>query len=166
MVGAAGEDGDGAVELFGEHGAGEGVGPGLRSEGELQVGPDQDRGIEPVRAADDQGEAGDPFIPPAGEAGGELAGGERRPMFVAGDDALMVQPREEGRGFGRLPGASGFDLDEADRREAERAAAGLGAGYPVTGEGGFGRAAQPADADQIELEGQRASSLQFAATPR
>ena len=156
MVRAAREDGDGAVDLFGEHGAGEGVRPGLGSEGELQVGPGQDRGVEAVRAADDQGETGDAFISPACEAGGELAGGERRPMFVAGDDALMVQAWEEGRGFGRLAGAFGFDLDEADGREAERPAAGLSPGYPVTGECGFGRPAQAADADQVELEGQRA----------
>ncbi len=38
MIGRARQDGDGAIDLFGQHGAGQGVRPGLGSEGQHLVG--------------------------------------------------------------------------------------------------------------------------------
>src|SRR5215469_8328437 len=55
VIGLASHEAGGAVELLGEHGAGQRMGPGLRSERQRLVGAGQDRRVEPVGAADDEG---------------------------------------------------------------------------------------------------------------
>ena len=54
MVGRSGQDGHGAVDLFGQHGAHEGVRPGLGPEGQLFAGGGKDACVQPVRPADDE----------------------------------------------------------------------------------------------------------------
>ena len=55
MIGGAGEDGGGAVELLGRHDAGEHVRPDHRAEGEREVGAGADRLAVPVGAAEGEG---------------------------------------------------------------------------------------------------------------
>ncbi len=65
------EDRPGAVELFGEHGAGEQVRPGLRAEREDEISAVEDRAVEPFGASEGEHETasgGGPFAEGNGEA--------------------------------------------------------------------------------------------------
>jgi hypothetical protein len=97
----AGEDGGGAVELFGEDEAREGMGEGEGAEGEKQVGAGAG-GVGPaVGRTDGEEDVGPAFIAAGAEPGGEGFGSERAAATVGedGEGAGAVKGFEE-RGFG------------------------------------------------------------------
>jgi len=152
MVGAAGEDRDGAVDLFGEHDADQGMGPGLDAEGEGLVGSGEDVGGEAVGAADHQDELAHAVVAQAGDAGGEGARGVRLAVLVATDDVSVLEVVQQELALGGLTRLSAFQLEDLDRAEPERAARGGGALGVVAREVGLGRAAETADDEEGELQ--------------
>jgi len=85
MIGAAGQDGDRAIDLLGQHRPHQGVGPGLNPKGQTLAGDGQDRSVQAVGPADDQGQATHAVVAQLGDAPGEGAGGQGLAMFIAGD---------------------------------------------------------------------------------
>ena len=82
------EDRPGAVELFGEHGAGQQVRPGLRAEREDEIGAVEDRTVEPLRASDgehDVASGGGPFP----EGNGEAVAREGVAGLIKGDEEAI-----------------------------------------------------------------------------
>ena len=152
MVGRSRQDGHGAVDLFGQHHADEGVGPGLDAEGEGLVGSGEHLGGQAVGAADHQHELPDAVVAKARDPGGEGARRMRLAVLVASDDVCVLQVLQEEFALGGLAGLSAFQLDDLDRPEPERASRGGGALGIVAGELGLGRAAQTADDEEGELQ--------------
>jgi hypothetical protein len=152
MVRAAGQDGHRPVDLLGEHGADQGVRPGLHAEGEGLVGAGQDVGREAVGAADCQHDLAHAIVAQAGEAGGEGAGGMRLAVLVATDDVSVFQVLQQELALGGLAGLAAFQLDNLDRAETERTPGGGGALGIVPRQFGLGRAAQAADDEEGELQ--------------
>jgi len=116
MIGRAGENGHGAIDLLRQHGPHEGVGPGLHAERQLFPRGVQDAGREPVRSADDQHKP--PLAPVAqlGDAVGKGAGGVGRPVLVAGDKVgALGQGGEDRVRLGVLAGLLRFDFQDVDR---------------------------------------------------
>jgi hypothetical protein len=105
VVGVAGEDGEGAVELLGEDDAGQLVGQGDESEREEEVGPGAGGGGPAVGWTDGEDEALGAVVAEAAEASGEVLGGELLAAAVeengvgVGAAGLLLEPFEEG-GFG------------------------------------------------------------------
>jgi hypothetical protein len=105
VVGVAGEDGEGAVELLGEDYAGEFVGQGDESEREEEVGSGAGVGGPAVGGADGEDEALGALVAKTADAGGEGLGGKLLAASVeqdgvgAGSTGLLIEPFEE-EGFG------------------------------------------------------------------
>jgi hypothetical protein len=155
VVRRAGEDGDGAIDLFGQHRPRQGVGPRLGAEREPLGGSVQDARIQAVGAADDEGDAAQSLVAQALEALGEGAGGEGPAMFVAGDQRPLGEVREERLGLGRLPRATGLDFQDLDRGDPQGPAGGGRPRRPVQRQPRLGRCAQAPDADEDDGEAQR-----------
>ena len=81
VVGVAGEDGEGAVDLFGEDGAGELVGEGDGAEGEDEGGAGAGGGGPAVGGADGEDDGLGAGVAQAAEVGGEVFGGELLPRL-------------------------------------------------------------------------------------
>lgn len=147
MIRMPGGDRLGAIELFGEHRAGEHVGPGEAAEREFGVCTGQHGGIQPFRAADHEGDRAAGGLPVA-EAGGEGGAVQRF--------AVEVQHHQQGfGGEGRQEGGAlpAFDFGGAagavrqfDQAQARSQAFGV-AGDQI----GFRRFAGPADGDQQQI---------------
>jgi hypothetical protein len=84
--------------------------------------------------------------------GGEIARGAGRPVLVAGDDVGVLQVRGQDLGLGGLARLSRLNLDDLDRPQAQGPAGGGGAFGIVAGQLRLGGAAQPADAQQRNLQ--------------
>ena len=152
MIRRSGKDGDGAVDLFGQHGAGERVGPGLHAEGDGLAGFGNQRRVEAVGPPDDEGEVPNTVIAQAGDFFSESPRGQGLAAFVAGDEAGLAGLGAQGLGLRALAGFSGFNLDDGNRAKAQRAAADGGPFGIIAGKGGFSAAAQAADGDQANLQ--------------
>jgi hypothetical protein len=105
VVGVAGEDGEGSVELLGEDYAGEFVGQGDESEREEEVGAGSSVGGPAVGGADGEDEALGAFVAETADAGGEVFGRELLAAAVeedgvgSGSTGLLIEPFEQ-EGFG------------------------------------------------------------------
>ncbi len=87
MIGRSGQDGHGAIQLLGQHGPRQGVGPGLGAEGEGRGGGGADALVQPVGAADGEDQPPLAAVPEGGDVIGEGAAGEGLAALVAGDQA-------------------------------------------------------------------------------
>jgi hypothetical protein len=153
VVRVAGEDGEGAVDLFGENGACEFVGQGDSAEGEYEAGAGAGGGSPAIVGADGEDERLGAGVAEAAEVGGEFFGGELLAATVEEDQdgggagGLAVEPGEE-CGFGVM----GLEL------AGEIAG---GSGEVVGGEGcgsvGFGAGASWRDSGQEDLHDTRVS---------
>lgn len=94
MVRVAGEDLLGPVKLLEQHAARQQMRPGHRPERHDRIGARDDRGAEPLRAADREGERTGAAVAPARETVGESAAGP--------GGAALVERNEPGAG--RQPG--------------------------------------------------------------
>jgi hypothetical protein len=149
VVGVAGEDGEGSVDLFGENGAGEFVGKGDGAEREDESGAGAGGGGPAVGGADGEDDGLSAGVAEAAEVGGEGFGGEGGATAVEEDEvgggagSGAVEPGEEG-GFGGL----------GERLAGEVAG---GSGEVVGGESGggmgFGAAGFWGDGGEVELHG-------------
>lgn len=90
MVGVAGHQGPGSVELFGEDHANQGVRQSEAGELEGFVGFGLESCIQTIRAADDEARAAPTFLPGL-HALGQSAGGE---VF-----AMLIQHNSQGLGW-------------------------------------------------------------------
>ena len=152
MVRAAGQDGHRAVDLLGQHHAGQGVRPGLGAEGQGLVGPGQHFGRQAVGAADHEHQPPDPVVAQLAEAGGEGARGVSLAVLVAGDDVGVVQVLRQQFALGALAGLSALEFDDFDGPQAQGAAGGRRPLGVVADEAGLGRAAQPRYSQQGDLQ--------------
>lgn len=73
MIGRAGKNGDGAIELFGEHDPHQFMRPDRIAKGEHQVRPGKDRMVMAISAANAEYSVSHAFIAPLLERSGELA---------------------------------------------------------------------------------------------
>jgi hypothetical protein len=87
----AGEDGEGAVDLLGEDGAGELVGQGDGAEGEDEVGAGAGGGGPAVGGADGEDEGLGAGVAEAAEVGGEVFAGELLAAAVEQDEDGAVR---------------------------------------------------------------------------
>ena len=147
MIGMPGGDGLGPIELFGQHGAGEHVGPGEAAEGEFGVGAGEHGGVQAFGAADHEGDRAAAGLPMA-EAGGE--------GWAVEGVAVEVQHHQQGfGGQGRQEGSClpAFDFGGAAGaiRQFDHSQAGTQA-FGVAGDQvGFRGFAGPADGDQQQV---------------
>jgi hypothetical protein len=122
MIGRSRQDRHGAVDLLGEHGAGQGVGPGLDAEGQGLVGPGEDFRRKAVGPADHEHDPPCAAVAQARDAVGERARGVRLAVLVAGDDVAVLELFEDELALGGLAGFPALQLDDLDRTETERTA--------------------------------------------
>src|SRR4051812_30078512 len=85
MIGVAGKDGRGAIELLGKHDAAKLMRPGHGAEADDQVGGSAQGGMVAVRSADEERQAAPVFIPKADKSRRELLGGEVLAALVERD---------------------------------------------------------------------------------
>jgi len=71
MVGAPRQDGDGAIDLLGQHGPDQGMGPGLRPKRHASLGLRHQGRIEAIGPADHQDKPPSSVIPQPGDFLGE-----------------------------------------------------------------------------------------------
>jgi hypothetical protein len=152
MIGAAGQDGDGAVDLLGQHHPRQSVGPGLRAEGQGLVSGLEEVGIETVGAADDQHQSPDTVIAQGGDPAGEGAAGPDLAMLIAGDDMGVLQMGGQDLGLGGLARFAGLYLDHLDGTQAQGATGSGGALDIVGGQDGLRGPSQPSDSQQRYLQ--------------
>ncbi len=152
VVGPAGENGGGAIDLLGEHDPRQGVRPGRRTEGQALGGGGQDLFIEPIGAADGEGEVVGSLVAQPGEKPRKSARGDGAAAFIAGDEADATRAGEDGFAFRRLAGLAGRQFDNLHRAETAGPSGSGRAGGVVAGERGFGGGAQPADTEETELQ--------------
>jgi len=117
VIRAAAEDGDGAIDLLGQHGAGQSVRPGLRTEGQHFMCAITDRGIVAIGRADQEHQLALAAVPQLADMLGEGAAGPGLAALVAGDDPGALEMRFE-LALGLV------DLDDLDRAEPQGAARG------------------------------------------
>ncbi len=152
VVGAALQDGDGAIDLFGQHQPGERMGPGLGAERQGLVGASQKRRRQAVGAADDDHQLARPVVAQLGDAGGEGARGVGRAVFVAGDHVCAMQMLEQKVALGGLAWLAAFQLHHFDRSQPQGAAGGRRALGVITHQSRFGRATQAPDGEEDDLQ--------------
>jgi len=145
MIGVAGRDGPGAVDLFGEHGSDHEMRPGHGAEGQSGVGTLQDGGVQPLGAADQEADSAG-VGQPSFQQFAEAQTVRHFAALVEGDDESVGGERgQEGGGFAALDlgrGAAGFgDFGHREGRAQARVVAGE--------EFGVGAVAQAADGDQV-----------------
>lgn len=152
VVGRSREDRGGAVELLGEHDAGEHVRPDHAPEGEPAVGAVAKGRVESVGAADREGEVAAAGVGGAAEKRGEARRVEGVAAFVEGDEEGAGGDRggEERRLGGRPAPAAVLDLDDPRRPEPEGAAGAVEAGEVVGDEVGLGAALQASDGEEVD----------------
>lgn len=107
MVGRAGQDGHRAIDLLGEHGAGQGVRPGLRPEGEQLVSAGAKGWVVAVGGPDQEDQLALAAVPKFGDVFGERTRGPGLAPLVAGDDARALKVRLE-------PPSGLVDFDDVD----------------------------------------------------
>ena len=90
MIGVVRKDAGGAPQLFGQHRAGEEVGPGGSSEGEKEVGTSSLFVIKAVRASNHEARFAPSVVPPASESVGEVQRAEHVPFLVEQDRDTVV----------------------------------------------------------------------------
>jgi hypothetical protein len=129
MIGVAGKDGRGAIELLGKHYAAKLMRPDHGAEADDEVGGGAQGGIVAIGSADDQRKAAPVLVAKASQNCSELVGREILAPLVEGDQhAALGQLRPEPGGlvmtpgFGRA-GAPFSDFDDAAEVKAERRAA-------------------------------------------
>jgi len=152
MIRAAGQDGDGAIDLLGQHHPRQGVGPGLGTKGEGLVHGLQEIGVETVGAADNQDQPADAVIPQGRNPAGEGAAGPDLAMLIAGDDMGVFQMGRQNLGLGGLARLSGLNLDHLDGTQAQGATGSGGALDIVGGQGGLRGPSQSSDSQQRYLQ--------------
>ena len=142
VVGVAGEDGGGAVDLLGENDAGELVGEGDASEGEEELRLLAGGGGPAVGGTDGEDETLGAVVAETAEAGGELLGGELVATAVEKDakgaDAagVVFEPMEQGwLGVEEL-GLAGDVAGGASEVVGEQGVGGGGLGAGGAGEDG------------------------------
>lgn len=124
MIGRAGENGAGAIELFCQHDADQLVRPDRWPEGQDQVRLRQNRTIMAVRAADTEYGFTPPVIAPATDLVGQGPGGQRLAALIQKDeDSTGRQGLGQGAAFigFRFQGAI-VDLELGRRAKADRTA--------------------------------------------
>jgi len=156
VVGAAAEDGHRSIDLLGQHGASQGVGPGLRAEGQHLVSASPDGGVVAVGRADQEHQLALAAITQLADMVGEGAAAPGLAALVAGDDAGVLKMGLE-LAFGLV------DLDDLDGTQAQGSARGGGAGGVVEGEFPLGRRRELA----VDQQGyfQARSSCEMSAGP-
>jgi len=160
VIGRAGHEGGGAIDLFGQHGADKGMGPGLRAEGNLPVRPGQNRRIQAIGASHHEDETRDSTVFQPRQKVGEAARGEGGRVFVARDDKAILKPSAQGLGLGRLARLSALNLDDLHGPQAMDAPGARRPGGPIRGQAGFWAIPQPPNAEKRDLQ------AQWALTPR
>lgn len=124
MIGVAGEDGGGAVELFGEHDAGKLVRPGHPSERDHRGGGLQHRGIVAVGAADGKNQFARAGVALACQKLGKILRCQGFAGFVEGNDTgAGIAQGMQFRGFlaATLPVVAGTALGDLDQRAGAQA---------------------------------------------
>ena len=72
VIGTAGQDRRGPVKLFGQHHAGQHVRPDHGSEGQNEIGPVAQGGVQPVGAADQADRLGAALVAEPGQRGSKV----------------------------------------------------------------------------------------------
>lgn len=123
MIRMPGGDGGGAVELFGEHGADQHVGPGRLAEGNQQVGAAAQILAVAVRPADQEPGTAHTIVAPVAEQSGKILAREGFAALVEDHDAVIRGDagREQARFVGARLAAS-LDLLDRERAKADGAA--------------------------------------------
>jgi hypothetical protein len=144
VVGMAGENRAGAVDLLEGNNQGEFVLEGEEAEGPEEVGLIEEALVMSIGTADDDGRGAGGLLPFV-EFRGELAAGELWSVLVEDDAEMAFAAGEEVGGFAGAVG--GFDGDVLERRVfGEAGEVFVAAGFGV-GEGGF------ADGEQQPFHG-------------
>ncbi len=150
MIGMAGVDLLRPVELLQQHAAHEEVRPGHRAQRDDRIGVLDDRGSEPLGAADREGEGRAAAIAPLREPVGEIPAGPGRALPVERDEPGAGGPGGEDQlGFAQLErggrqAALFLQINDRDRR---REASGIERLKVMERP-----APQPADGDKIEAD--------------
>ena len=157
MIGRTGQDGHAAIQLFGQHGPRQGVGPGLGSEGQGLVRRLAHARVQAVGPADGEDQA--PFAPVAQDRQmlGEGAAGEGATPLIAGDQMGAGRGGQDQIGLRRLARLFGFKIGQDQRPQAQGLARQGGAPGIVVGQGRLGPAAGPTDGDDLQPHGAVAS---------
>lgn len=143
MIWVVGGDRLRAPELLGEHDAGEEMRPGLRAERQRGARAREDRRIEPLCAADDEGEAA--ARAPGGKAAREAGGVEALAAAIEGDQ----KGTGGDRGKNRLGlAAAALRLRAARLRQFDEREPGAQAAGVLRVERGFRSGAGAADGDE------------------
>lgn len=153
MIGTSGQNGRGAVDLFGQHGADQGVRPGLWAECETSLRSVQHRLIQPIGAADGEDQTPNTVIAQAPEERREIPRASGFAMLVAGEQMAAVQPVEQGLAFGGFSRLSGLNLDHVHRPQTQRSTRKARPFGPVHGQARLRRRAKTTDAKQSYLHG-------------
>ncbi len=121
MVGMAGEDLLGTVELLEQHPAREQMRPGDAAEGDREISTGAGYLVEPVGAAQEKGEIGDARVAPGADAPGEPLARDQLAALVEGDHPRSRrQGRKQRRALARLALGGGQALFDVDLLEGER----------------------------------------------
>ena len=102
MIGRSGQDGHGPIQLFGQHGAGQGVRPGLGTKGQGRGRGLAHAFVQPVRPADGEDQTPFALITQPGDMVGEGARGIGLSPFVAGDQVCALGGGQDQFGLWRL----------------------------------------------------------------
>lgn len=157
------EEGEGAVELLEEHGAGEFVGEGQGGEREAGLGGGAGSGREAIGAADGEGQFAAVLGEGAVEIGGEPRGVEAAAGGIEQNEAgAMEGDAAEQLGFGGVDAAAGGDFLGGDLGETGDALEVLGGPERNGGVLGF---ANPENAETHREMGMRLSAGAAQASP-
>jgi hypothetical protein len=133
VIRAAAEDRHRPVDLLGQHGAGQGVGPGLGAEGQHFVGAGANGGVVAVGGTDQEHQFALAAIAQLADMVGEGAAAPGLAALVAGDDAGVLK-------MGLELALGLVDLDDLDGSQAQGPPGGGGPGGVVEGKLSLGRA--------------------------
>ena len=119
MIGGARQDRGGAIELLGEHGPNQHVGPDHRAERQAVARPVPDARVKPVGPADQEAQVSRAIVPEPRKKGGEGWGGEGLSPLVQGTEMRPLEClSQESHAFG-AGSAGSLDLVDAGGPEAQ-----------------------------------------------